>query len=117
MCGVYRTYGTGNNGICNISSNSNSNSNSNAEVPMPWFTNGFKQVPQHRRDILAQKTKKRWNVVLVKQVQQHPRNRLTQNKTKEEQIMHEIIGLLKANNEFFIENKPGANAFMLKKEN
>ena len=39
--GVHRPYGTGNNGICNISSNSssNSNSNSNAEVPMPRFTN------------------------------------------------------------------------------
>ena len=35
--GVHRPYGTGNNGVCNISSNSNSisNSNSNAEVPIP----------------------------------------------------------------------------------
>ena len=76
MCGVYRTYGTGNNGVCNISSNSNSNSNSNAEVPVPRFTNCFKQVPQHPRDRLAQKTKKDENVAFVKQVQQHPRNRL-----------------------------------------
>ena len=37
------------------------------------------------------------------------------NKTKEEQIMHEIIGLSKANNELFIENKAGTNVFMLKK--
>ena len=39
---VDRPYGTGNNDVCNISSNSNSisNSNSNAEVPMPRFTNG-----------------------------------------------------------------------------
>ena len=37
------------------------------------------------------------------------------NKTKEEQIMHEIIGLPKANNELFIENKEGTNVFMLKK--
>ena len=29
--------------------------------------------------------------------------------------MHEIIGLPKANNELFIENKPGTNVFMLKK--
>ena len=36
--GVHRPYGTGNNGICNISSNSN------AEVPMPRFTNG---LPRH----------------------------------------------------------------------
>lgn len=39
------------------------------------------------------------------------------NKTKEEQIMHEFIGLPKADNEFFIENKAGTNVFMLKKEN
>ena len=58
MCGAYRTYGTGNNGVCNISSNSNSNSNSNAEVPMPRFTNGSKQVPQNPCDRLAQKNKK-----------------------------------------------------------
>ena len=40
---VDRPYGTGNNDVCNISSNSNSisNSNSNAEVPMPRFTNGL----------------------------------------------------------------------------
>ena len=39
---VHRLYGTGNNGVCNISSNSSSisNSNPNAEVPMPRFTNG-----------------------------------------------------------------------------
>ena len=36
--GVHRPYGTGNNGVCNVSSNSNSNSN--AEVPVPRFTNG-----------------------------------------------------------------------------
>ena len=36
--GVHRPYGTGDNEVCNISSNSNSNSN--AEVPMPRFTNG-----------------------------------------------------------------------------
>ena len=33
--GVHRSYGTGNNSVCNI----NSNSNSNAEAPMPRFTN------------------------------------------------------------------------------
>ena len=36
--GVHRPYGTGNNGVCSISSDSNSDSN--AEVPMPRFTNG-----------------------------------------------------------------------------
>ena len=42
MFGVHRPYGTGNNGVSNISSGSNSisNSNSNAVVPMPRFTNG-----------------------------------------------------------------------------
>ena len=34
-----RPYGTGNNGVCSISSNANSNSNFNAEIPMPGFTN------------------------------------------------------------------------------
>ena len=34
--GVHRPYGTGNNGVCNISSNSNSS----AEALMPRFTNG-----------------------------------------------------------------------------
>ena len=40
--GAHRLCGSGNNGVCSISSNSNSNSNcsSNAEVPMPRFTNG-----------------------------------------------------------------------------
>ena len=38
--GVHRPYGTGNDSVCNISSNSNSNSNSTAEVPMPRITNG-----------------------------------------------------------------------------
>ena len=37
--GVHRPYGTGNNGVCNISSNSSSNSN--AEVRMSRFTNGL----------------------------------------------------------------------------
>ena len=48
---VHRPYGTGNNGICNISSNSNSisNSNSNVKVPMPRFTNGHcEQCNQYR---------------------------------------------------------------------
>ena len=36
--GVHRPSGTGNNGVCNISSNPNSNSN--AKVPMSRFTNG-----------------------------------------------------------------------------
>ena len=34
MVGIHRPYGTGNNDVCNISSNSN------AEVPMPRFANG-----------------------------------------------------------------------------
>ena len=44
--GVHKPYGTGNNGVCNISSGSNSisNSNSNAEVPMPRFTTGRKRA-------------------------------------------------------------------------
>ena len=46
---VHRPYGTGNNGICNISSNSNSISNSNVKVPMPRFTNGHcEQCNQYR---------------------------------------------------------------------
>ena len=38
-CGVYRPDGTGNNGVCNISSNSSSifNSNSNAEVRLTLY--------------------------------------------------------------------------------
>ena len=38
---VHRPYGTGNNGVCNVSSNSDSifSSCSKAEVPMPRFTN------------------------------------------------------------------------------
>ena len=36
--GVHRPCGTGNNGVCNISSNPNSSSN--AKVPMSRFTNG-----------------------------------------------------------------------------
>ena len=45
---VHRPYGTGNNGVCNISSNSNSisNSNSNTEVPTPKFTNGLLGWPE-----------------------------------------------------------------------
>ena len=40
--GVYRPDGTGNDGVCNISSNSNSisNTNFNAKISIPRFTNG-----------------------------------------------------------------------------
>ena len=38
--GADRPCGSGNNGVCSISSNSSSNSNSNTEFPMPRFTNG-----------------------------------------------------------------------------
>ena len=39
---VHRLYGTGDNGVCNVSSNSSSisNSNSNGGIPVPRFTNG-----------------------------------------------------------------------------
>ena len=37
---VHRPYGSGDNDVCNISSNSSSNSYPNAKVPMPMFTNG-----------------------------------------------------------------------------
>ena len=42
--GAHTPYGTGNNGVCNISSSSISNSNSNVVVPMPRLTNGRKSV-------------------------------------------------------------------------
>ena len=45
--GVHKPYGTGNNGVCNISSNSNSN----AEVQLPSFTNGQLEVG-HLRETL-----------------------------------------------------------------
>ena len=47
--GIHMPYGTGNNDVCNISSNSISNSNSNAELPMPRFTNGqiFRSYVKH----------------------------------------------------------------------
>ena len=46
--GVHRSYGTVNNGVCNIISDSISNSNSKIEVPMPWFTNGHSKSAYRR---------------------------------------------------------------------